>query len=467
MEMPDHVCTNRSCAQFGQAHYGCKCPAPMASGGVLEAFCASDRQHLPECEYHVKMADGGRVAEDHTPETAIARGAEIAKLHAENQARHAEFMTNHEKIMSMSAPKPQNTGLAASHHAIHKGLLSTMKDTGDSSLIDPDQYHKVINDAREHHKTRLREETPRPKSLSGKIGHSLAEGDFDKTSDALQGHPLAGVVGKTHLKKIMEHVGGPMMALESNPKALRGSVDYLHAAMKGADSLDKNVKSLLDPGVKIKPEKQHIESLKSHVDDMVKNPDKMLNSGDLSHYLPEHSSAVAALSATAVNYLNSIKPLNQQGAPLDPVLPPSNVALKDYDRQVAIVQNPLLVLQHAKDGTLLPKDIATLTVVYPHLKDSIVSKLNEQIIDIKQKNENIPYKMRSSLSMILGQPLDGTITQSSMQAIMNSALPKSNKTQPSQVGTKGMTAVAYKASKEVEKQTETPLQARQANRKQG
>jgi hypothetical protein len=62
MEYP--VCKNPNCKSYGHAHPNCRCPADMAEGGEVSAFCGADRAHEPQCEYY---ADGGAVPEGAIP----------------------------------------------------------------------------------------------------------------------------------------------------------------------------------------------------------------------------------------------------------------------------------------------------------------------------------------------------------------------------------------------------------------
>ncbi len=405
---------NSSCPSYGKPHPNCRCHSEMAEGGEITTFCSKDRKHSPGCEY---FADGGEI--EH-PETVM------------------------------------------SHHAAHKGLAGLLKDVGRSSMQDPDKYHKVLNEAKDHRAAMASDpETPKPKSLGGKLGHHLLNGDHEAAADTISGHPLTGLVGKSHLRESMKHLAGPIMEQESHPAGLRSSVDYLSTSFRGRDSLNRSVENLIDgKGRIVEHNQKSTEDLKKLVDEMSANPEALLNvGGDLGHYLPDHGAQIAASTGAAVQYLNSIKPLNTQSAPLDPVLPPSKAAMANYDRQVTLAQNPLLILQHAKDGSLLPTDIATLQTIYPKLHQSIVDKVGQQIIESTSKGSKIPYKMRSSLSMLLGQPLDSTMSQSSMQAIMKSSLP------PQKPGGKPAPATALKAQDKANKMTETPLQKREITKK--
>lgn len=354
-----------------------------------------------------------------------------------------------------SKPEYQEPNETLHHVVAHKGLLHVMQNTGHSTIQEPDKHVKVLEDAKEG----------KAKTIGGRVGRHLNEGSHDKAADALNGHPLTGLAGKSHLHKAMQTMHSPMMSQEPHPAAFRSSVDYLVSSQKGKDLLDKSLKSLVLDKTSFEPRITDHKGLKEHIDYLSANPEAMLKTGgDLGHYLPEHGQQLAALSATAVNYLSSLKPTNTQNSPLDKVVPPSKSATTAYNRQLGIAENPLIVLEHAKKGTLLPQDIATLQTLYPKLHDSIVAGIGQEMIDVSSKNETIPYKIRSSLSMLLGQPLDSTMTSQSMQAIMASAVPKSGSQQPNK-GKSGETATSQKAINQSNKMTQTPLQTRQINRK--
>lgn len=347
-----------------------------------------------------------------------------------------------------------------------KGLLSVMKDSGNSNMQEPEKHTKILHEAKAHHMIKKEfPDTPKPRTLGAKLGHHIASNEHDKASELIAGHPLTGLVGKTHMKSIMGHMAEPMMSQDPHPKAFRGAVDYLASAHRGQDLIDKSVSGLFNSkSPKMEHNSIHINDLKQHIDSMSANPQSMLDiGGDLGHYLPGHNAQLAALSASATQYLSSLKPKNTQESPLDSVLPPSKAQVHEYDRQIGIAQNPLMALQHAKDGTLLPADVATLQMVYPNLYKSISSKIGEQLIDAKDKGEKIPYKMRSSLGLLLGQPVDSTMTTQSMQAIMKANGPNMGGQQPKQ-GTKAP-ATALKAADKANKMTETPLQKREIDKK--
>ena len=60
----------------------------------------------------------------------------------------------------------------------------------------------------------------------------------------------------------------------------------------------------------------------------------------------------------------------------------------------------------------------TLQTLYPELAKSIQSQTFESMVDAKTKGYKIPYAHKMGLSFLLGQPLDATMTQPAMMAIM-------------------------------------------------
>ncbi len=140
--------------------------------------------------------------------------------------------------------------------------------------------------------------------------------------------------------------------------------------------------------------------------------------------MPDHAAALGTKTANAFNYLQGLKPTQSQGGPLDPIVPASKASQNAYDRQLKIAENPMLVLQHVKNGTIQPQDLKTLHTIYPSLGRSLTAKAAEALIEAKQKNKAIPRKQRHGLSILMGQPLDATQTPMAMQAIIRANAPE-------------------------------------------
>jgi hypothetical protein len=92
--------------------------------------------------------------------------------------------------------------------------------------------------------------------------------------------------------------------------------------------------------------------------------------------------------------------------PLQPHLPqskidPDPVALQQYANRVEVAQNPAVVFDRIKDGSLTPEHVETLKAVYPALVPQYQSALMEAIQDSKHP---IPYEVRHGLGMLLDVP---------------------------------------------------------------
>lgn len=408
-------CENRSCKSYGKPHPNCRC---FAAGG---AVCSGP--HKQGCEY---FADGGQVSQ------------------------------------------PANPQIALGHAAIHHGLLGLLKNAGRASMSGPEKHDHILQDARNHHEPRMEGQK---KTMGHRLGEHLSDKNHEDAADLMHGHPLVGSAGKGNLKKVMERMGPAALAQEPNPEAFRGSSDYLHSSLKGHDEIGSHTIRLFEKqksSDRMKPDEKSRDELKKHLQELKENPEMALEiGGGVGHYLPDHAAAFGLLTANAMNYFDGLKPPESKNRPMDRPTPPDKVALQQYDRQLDIAQNPKLVLQHVKDGTLLSQDMTTLQTLYPALQQSLSDKAMEALMDAQTKKVEIPYHQKQSLSILLGQPLDSTMTPDSMQAIIKSA--GSQQAQNQQTGKSPQpsgkaTAVEMSAIDKVDKLERTTLEARQINR---
>jgi hypothetical protein len=240
--------------------------------------------------------------------------------------------------------------------------------------------------------------------------------------------------------------------------------DYIDSVRRGRKSVESHTKNHFDKKHE-HPEanKDDIGALKKHLDYLRENPSAMLEIG--GNIPGSHSGVLSAKAATTMNYLNSIRPKQFQAGPLDPPMAPSKMDSQYYDRQVGLAENPVSVLGHVKAGTIQPQDLQTLRALYPNLEQSLTNQVGSSLIDTKTKNEEISHKHKMGLSRLLSQPLDGSMTAQSMQAIIASA-----KT-PEQGNGKGKkssgqpTAATQKTLDKTDSLYQTPLESRQINKK--
>lgn len=218
-------------------------------------------------------------------------------------------------------------------------------------------------------------------------------------------HGLIGVLTKTGKSK--------------SENIHKATEDYIDHARRGHKSMHSHMENLFTTN-KVEPDKKQREDLKKHLSDLNMHPEKMLEVGGNLN-LPGHDAQLGALTGTAVNHFNAIKPKQAKTHPLDELTPVDKREESVFDRHLDLANNPALILQHVKDGMLLPSDIMTLRALYPSLHEKMKEKGFEALVGAKEKGVEIPYKMKQSLSLLMGQDLDSTMSQESMLAIIKSA----------------------------------------------
>ena len=264
----------------------------------------------------------------------------------------------------------------------------------------------------------------------------------------LTGHnPVAGYLighaGKLLAKEVPEAVKLGMLKFLSSDQPIKAEgfkamVDYMNNTIKGESMLAKATKGVFKAGAQVMaehaiPTDKDRTKLNKIVDRATNEPLKFMQGVEdthLGHYLPNHQAALAQVSSRTISYLQSVKPKATQVGPLDKPLEPSQAQMQRYNRALDIAQQPLVVMEHIKKGTLQASDIADLKGMYPALYNQMASRVMNEIVGKQAKEEQIPYHTRMSLSLFLGQPLDATMQPMSIVA----AQPKGNQQQQPQSG---------------------------------
>ena len=272
------------------------------------------------------------------------------------------------------------------------------------------------------------------------LGTASAEGagaGIGAAVGASMGAPGFGaIIGQRALgplfKSVLPALSKRFLSNEVNAAGGKAAVDYATAAAKGNDLITKAGKNFFKPGADVLPSVAlPSESDKIKLDKQLKaasmDPTSLTKvAGDVGHYMPEHAVAIGAMTGNAVAYLKSQQPPTTQALPLDKPQKPTPLQMAAYQRALTIAEQPLTVLQHAKDGTIIPQDVVALTSMYPALHDRLSQELFNNMSDHLAKGNDIPYKTRMGLSMFMGKPLDSTMTPSSIMA----AQPKPPQQQP-------------------------------------
>ncbi len=246
----------------------------------------------------------------------------------------------------------------------------------------------------------------------------------------------------------------------------REHAEFLDAHHTGRKSLRTHVGSFAD---KHPNEHEHhrksTEALQAKLDELAADPEKALNiGGNLGDTLPMHAAALAAKAGTAITYLQSIRPQPISGGSLDAKLPVSHMAQREYERQVAIAENPRLVLQHLKNGTLVPQDLATLGTLYPKLRQSLQDEAFQTLADAESSGKHLTHKQKRHLGALLGEPVTFQQTPQACQAIMQANAPEQPPA-PAGKQPKKASATELKQIDKVNEMSQTPLQRLQARQK--
>lgn len=253
-------------------------------------------------------------------------------------------------------------------------------------------------------------------AVGGALGHAT-------------GIPEAGFggayLGKWALGPVFTSIIKPLMEKGASMPAFQSAIKYSAAVLKGDHELTNTAANVFASQVKalsshLYPSSDSVDTLDKKLKKFAENPKPMLNvAGNLGNYMPDHAQAVSQTTMNAVNYLNSQRPSNPKQSPLDSDLPVSKAQLAPFHRSLEIAEQPLMAFQHIKQGTLLPQDVNTLKTVYPDYYNKMSQKLMSAMTDHISEGGNVPYKLRQSASLFLGQPLDSTMTPSSIQAIQS------------------------------------------------
>lgn len=249
--------------------------------------------------------------------------------------------------------------------------------------------------------------------------------------------------------------------------AFRSMVEFLHNSAKGQNLISKATTNAFKSGAQVltesqMPNKADRIKLDKIVDKTQEQPSKLMQMTDgsgVGHYLPDHQTALTSSSATAIQYLQSLKPRASKPGPLDKEIQPTPVQEARYDRALDIAQQPAVVMQHIKDGTLQPTDIVDLKTMYPAMYNRMVQQVSNSIIHQSADEEPIPYRTKLAASMFVGQALDSTMQPASIMA----AQPKPQAPAPQQEsnGSKGRPSALKGKSTNMYK---TPGQAAEGDR---
>lgn len=238
---------------------------------------------------------------------------------------------------------------------------------------------------------------------------------------------LTGVLSKTLGKDVPDAIRLAMLkvmgsAQKVDSDGFKSAVDLIHHGIKGDELVKRATKGIFKDNAEILPQSalptaSDRSKLMKALDKIRQNPEELQNvAGKAGYYLPDQAIAIGRMAATAAALLDQARPDRSKQAAFDTPREPTLADKARYDRVLNIAQQPLLVLQHIKDGTITPGDISIQKTLYPALYNKIAAQLMEEAVKASSKGEIIPYKTRLGMSLYLGQALDSTMTPASIMA---------------------------------------------------
>lgn len=149
----------------------------------------------------------------------------------------------------------------------------------------------------------------------------------------------------------------------------------------------------------------------------VKSSPRPEKSGDgVANHFPEQNVIMQTAKARASNYLNSLRPSENQPKLAFDDEPDNRQQKKAYRRALDVAASPLGVLEKVRKGTVEADDIKHLNAMFPEVVGLLQSKISEKISKSQISGKKPSYKVRQGLSMLLGAPLSGEMTPQNIQA---------------------------------------------------
>ncbi len=256
-----------------------------------------------------------------------------------------------------------------------------------------------------------------------------------------------------------------------NAKGFQAAAEYFNAARKGAALTQKATQSIFKPSAMVSmstlmPSEASTAALDRMVasnDPKTTNKQMQAQQSGLGDYMPDHQTAMTQASMRSLQYLKTLKPQLSQSTPLDTPVKPTSQQEDRYQRALQIAQQPAIVAQFIKDGTLQATDLKDLQNTSPATYKAMAEEITKHLGNARDEGDAIPYRTRLGLSLFLGQPLDSSMNPASIQAAQQSLKSQLDQQQPMQKPKKMGGKAATDANKDA-KSHQTPNQAAESDR---
>lgn len=175
-----------------------------------------------------------------------------------------------------------------------------------------------------------------------------------------------------------------------------------------------------------KTKKQAVINIQKNITSLVENPEKMVEvlarrTSRISELNPELGAVLQERMINGLQFLQSKvpKPAINPGV-FQRKYEPSDLELSKFERYFNVVEQPLIVLEELKKGTLTREHVEALQFVYPE----IYKQIRLQTLDLIANNEKqFSYERKLQLGILLNIPADSSLQPQSVLMLQQNLNP--------------------------------------------
>lgn len=356
---------------------------------------------------------------------AAANDAQSEFMQARDEIRSGLFQTRGEYdpkkfktwLKGMDSDLSQNTNdLVDRYVTAHKKLIDVVGDSHEAletGAFNIKNIESLVNKTGDQiqNARKLASLTSSVQAMQGGAGSSLMETVLGGAALGHvvpgAGHILGGIPGALHAVKdfanptrVAEVLGKLEGLVNTTDRVIdKGAADLIGAAGKRAGRVGSQMTAA-----------EYAEKTEQ-VREMSNNPglmqDRLMEATKkITNHAPQTTHAVQTSLSVATAFLASKVPSPTDQGPLGAKTEPTASQIATFNRYYQAVENPLSILEHAKNGMLSKEEIEAVSSVYPQLMQKIQGSILNQVTDHK---DEIPYQQRLILSALLGADLDGSM----------------------------------------------------------
>ena len=180
--------------------------------------------------------------------------------------------------------------------------------------------------------------------------------------------------------------------------------------------------------------------------------------GPLNEVAPETAAALSVKMAEALQMLSGAIPKMDDDNFLGfrPEIPPSDYEISEFANMERLIQSPLTLLDDLNNSMITIQNAAIVKGLYPEIYNQMVESVMQEVINSKVK---LSYQKRLDLSVLLGRPLDLSMTPQFIQSMQQMHSPQTQQVMQQAGANNAEFSGAQFAKSKGSKNAQTPLQS--------